>query len=326
VEGGEAVAGLGLLDVETELLPEKTVREGRATLLATRETVAGYEIHHGRTRAGPGATPFLSDGLGYAQGNVAGVYLHGLFASEAFRRYFLRRLGVSAEGGDWGARLEGALDALADHLEAHLDLEAVDAVLFGPSARPRAEGRLVLVTGGARSGKSRYAEALAEHYAQGEPVLYLATLAAGDEEMVRRVARHRARRRAHWRTEETPLEPRHALQRARERVVLLDCLSGFVSNLLLEREGAGEGAIDAALREVEAFLEAVQVSGKVVLVVTNEVGSGVVPATPLGRLFRDALGLANARVAAAADAAALCVVGLPQPLKGYLPEVPLDPP
>jgi len=322
VEGGEAVAGLGLLDVETVLAPDKTTRLSAATLLETGETVSGYEIHHGRTRAGPDAVPYLSDGLGYRQGNVMGVYLHGLFENTAFRRLFLRALGVAASEADWGAQVDAALDALADHLEVHLDMERIDEAAFG-KRHLRRQGRLVLVTGGARSGKSRYAEALVTHYAGGSPVLYLATLEAGDEEMVARIARHRERRPARWRTVETPLGVADALKEADERVVLLDCLSGFVSNLLLGHEAAPE-ALTTILGEVDALLEAVQTSRKVVVVVTNEVGSGVVPAYPLGRLYRDALGLANARVAAAADAVALTVVGLPQVLKGHLPEVSLD--
>ncbi|ADI13515.1 cobyric acid synthase CobQ [Truepera radiovictrix DSM 17093] len=330
------VTGLGLLDLETTLAPIKVTRNVQSTLLATGETVTGYEIHHGRTRAGGRAQPLLADGLGFRQGRVLGVYPHGLLEDAAFVRYLLGALGVSAAQLDPEAGLEAALDRLADHVEAHLDVSAIDDALFRGRA-PRRPPRLVLVTGGARSGKSRYAEALVRRFLEpGEGALYLATLRASDPEMARRVARHRARRPVSWRTLETPLAPAEALAAAPERVVLLDCLSGYVANLLLSRYAAGEQseaeaaaqagdeAIAAALAGVDALLGAVRRAGKTVVVVTNEVGSGVVPAYALGRLFRDALGLANARVAAAADAVALCVVGLPQLLKGTLPEVTLD--
>jgi len=159
----------------------------------------------------------------------------------------------------------------------------------------------------------------------GENALYLATLHAGDDEMARRIAAHRARRPEGWRTLETPLSPAAALREGRERVVLLDCLSGLVANTLLEHETDDEETLmEAVMSRVDDLISAAKATRKVVVVVTNEVGSGVVPAYALGRRYRDALGLANARVAAAADAVALCVVGLPQILKGRLPEVSLD--
>ena len=185
--------------------------------------------------------------------------------------------------------------------------------------------KLALITGGARSGKSRYAEALAQSMG-GDEIAYIATLEPSDDEMARRVARHRARRPERWYTVETRLEVANAVLEAKAQVILLDCLSGFVSNLLLEHEERGEAAVTKViLEEIEKLLDAVQTSQKTVLVVTNEVGSGVVPAYPLGRWYRDALGTANARVAHAADAVVLMSVGIPQLLKGTLPEVTLDP-
>ncbi|MGB3632514.1 MAG: bifunctional adenosylcobinamide kinase/adenosylcobinamide-phosphate guanylyltransferase, partial [Rubrobacteraceae bacterium] len=107
-----------------------------------------------------------------------------------------------------------------------------------------------------------------------------------------------------------------------EQVVLLDCLSGWVSNLLLAREGEGEEAVlDTVIDAVDELLAVVRESEKTVVVVTNEVGSGVVPAYSLGRWYRDALGLANQRVAAEADAVCLMAVGLPLVLKGKFPAV-----
>ena len=323
VESVGTFAGLGLLELDTILEPEKTTRITQTTLLPTGAAVSGYEIHHGRSHAWGETKAYLSGGLGFRRGNVTGVYLHGLFENTAFRTDYLGALGARSRSGDWAAQLDGTLDALADHVAASVELDKIDDAVSRGRVPRQASPRLILVTGGVRSGKSRYAEALAAHLLeQGEGVLYLATLTAGDDEMVRRIARHRARRPASWRTLETPLEPATALREASETVVLLDCLSGFVSNVLLQREADGEEAVlKAVMKGVDDLISAAQAAPKTLIIVTNEVGSGVVPAYPLGRRYRDALGLANARVAAAADAAALCVVGLPQLLKGNLPEV-----
>lgn len=178
--------------------------------------------------------------------------------------------------------------------------------------------RLFLVTGGARSGKSRYAEELVESF--GGEVAYFATLEAGDEEMNRRVECHKSRRPDSWRTVEAPLDVVEAIAGLEEQVVLLDCLSGWVSNLLLAHEEDGEeGILDTVTGAVDELLAVVRESGKTVVVVTNEVGSGVVPAYPLGRWYRDALGLANQRVAAEVDAVCLMAVGIPLVLKGSFP-------
>ena len=185
----------------------------------------------------------------------------------------------------------------------------------------------VFVAGGARSGKSRYAEALAQHFASESKseVAYIATLDASDDEMARRIAQHRARRPQSWRTVETRLGVTKAAREAGEEVVLLDCLSGFVSNLLLEHEDRGEVAVMRAISgAVGEIAEVLKESPKTVIVVSNEVGSGVVPAYTLGRWYRDALGAANARVARSCDAAVLMSVGIPQVLKGILPEVTVD--
>lgn len=173
-------------------------------------------------------------------------------------------------------------------------------------------GRLVLVTGGARSGKSRFA--LERAGRDGEPVLFVASGVATDDEMAARIARHRTERPAHWRT----LEARYdladrirAVRRAEIRVVVED-LATTVSNLLVERQA------DEALvrREVEALVELAEQLGVELLVVSNEVGLGLVPTSSLGRTFRDLLGLANQIVAAEADEVVLLVAGLPLRLKG----------
>ena len=180
---------------------------------------------------------------------------------------------------------------------------------------------LYLITGGARSGKSRYAEALARHIG-GERVSYLATLAPHDEEMRRRISRHQQRRPDTWQTVEAPLNLSAAVEEARYDTLLIDCLSGFVSNVLLKFEAEGEEeAVDAALNAVAELLETLPPSPQTTIIVTNEVGDSVVPAYPLGRWYRDALGLANQRVAAAASAVSLVTVGIPKTLKGTFPEV-----
>ena len=172
---------------------------------------------------------------------------------------------------------------------------------------------LWFVTGGARSGKSRFAERLAT--GTGRPVVYIATMEPLDEELRRRVERHRSQRPREWETVEAPLEIVAALRAADPGAcALLDCLSLWVSNRLL---AGGEtpsvatlDAIEVALeREVEALLAAAAARSGETIVVTNEVGAGVVPEHPLGRAYRDLLGRANQRVAARASRAWLLVAG-----------------
>ena len=180
-------------------------------------------------------------------------------------------------------------------------------------------GRLTLVLGGARSGKSRWAEELAERAArergEGGSVVYMATAEVGDEEMAARVRRHQARRPAHWRTVEAPRETARVLAGlpAGAGAVLVDCLTLFISNWLLayEREHSGDALIDAVLARVAELVAAARQVPCDVIIVSNEVGGGVVPAYPLGRLFRDAAGLANQMVARAADRVYWVVAGIP---------------
>jgi adenosylcobinamide kinase / adenosylcobinamide-phosphate guanylyltransferase len=167
--------------------------------------------------------------------------------------------------------------------------------------------RTLLVLGGARSGKSSFAEA--QVAASGLSRIYLATATAGDGEMRDRIAHHRARRGAGWHTVEEPLELVEALQRnaMREAAVLVDCLTLWLSNLM----HAGRDPDIEAARLVEWLRTA---SGLVVLV-SNEVGLGLVPETLLGRSFRDAQGRLNQQVAAAASEAVFVAAGLPLWLK-----------
>jgi adenosylcobinamide kinase/adenosylcobinamide-phosphate guanylyltransferase len=162
-----------------------------------------------------------------------------------------------------------------------------------------------LVLGGARSGKSRHALALAE--AAGPRRLYLATADPGDAEMAARIARHRAERGAGWATVEAPLELPAAIAAAEADVALVDCLTLWLSNLLLA-ERDPEAATDALLAALAA-------APLPLVLVSNEVGMGLVPETPLGRRFRDAQGRLNQRVAAAVASVDFVAAGLALALK-----------
>ncbi|MBV8776324.1 MAG: bifunctional adenosylcobinamide kinase/adenosylcobinamide-phosphate guanylyltransferase [Alphaproteobacteria bacterium] len=167
---------------------------------------------------------------------------------------------------------------------------------------------VTLVLGGARSGKSRYAEALVTDAAALGT--YIATAEAGDAEMAVRIADHRRRRGPAWRTVEAPLDLAAALraEAGPERPVLVDCLTLWLANLMLARRMLEQEAetLGAALRETR---------GPVVLV-ANEVGMGLVPETPLGRAFRDAAGWLNQQMAGLADRVVFVAAGLPVVLKG----------
>lgn len=185
----------------------------------------------------------------------------------------------------------------------------VAALAGGPMPQERGPGRILFVLGGARSGKSTHAERLAGELG-GDAVTYVATAAILDEEMRDRVAKHRAQRNAAWPTVEAPLHAADAVLSAAHDVVLLDCVTLLASNWLLE---FGE---EAALRAVDALVGAVRASGRTLVAVSNEVGSGIVPATALGRRFRDLQGLVNRRLMDAADHGVLLVAGQPLTVKG----------
>lgn len=160
--------------------------------------------------------------------------------------------------------------------------------------------------GGARSGKSRYAESLVT--ALPPPWLYVATAEAGDSEMVARVAAHQARRGPSWTTIETPRNVAETLGTHADTPTLVDCLTLWLSNVMLA---------DADVEvEIEQLDEALARAAAPIVLVANEVGFGIVPDSALGRRFRDLQGLLNQRIAARADRVVLVVAGLPLTLKG----------
>jgi adenosyl cobinamide kinase/adenosyl cobinamide phosphate guanylyltransferase len=168
---------------------------------------------------------------------------------------------------------------------------------------------LLLLLGGARSGKSALALRLAED--SGAPVVFVATGEALDDEMRQRIERHRAERAADWRTVEEPVELRTALDALPEDAcAVVDCLSFWVANLL-------ERGLDAAAVEAEAAAAAHSAAARVALTiaVSNEVGLGIVPSTPLGRAYRDLLGRVNQAWAARAERVGLVVAGRVLPLR-----------
>lgn len=177
--------------------------------------------------------------------------------------------------------------------------------------------RLIFLLGGARSGKSRYAEAWAREH--DERVLFVATAEASDADMRERIAEHRAGRPAGWRTLEAPTDTAAQIAACEfeHDALILDCITLLTSNILvkLPETVTQKEANAAALREVDRLLEVQARSDAVWLVVSNEVGMGVVPPTRLGNLYRDMLGFVNQRIAAAADEALLLVAGIPWRLK-----------
>ena len=170
-----------------------------------------------------------------------------------------------------------------------------------------AVANLTLVLGGARSGKSRYAERLI--CALPPPWAYVATAEAGDDEMAARINAHQARRGSPWQTIEAPHHLQAALAGCGAMPALVDCLTLWLSNLLL-----ADADIEKEIAGLESALAA---AAAPVVLVANEVGAGIVPEHPLGRQFRDLQGILNQRVAARADNVILMVAGLPLVVKGF---------
>jgi adenosylcobinamide kinase/adenosylcobinamide-phosphate guanylyltransferase len=180
-------------------------------------------------------------------------------------------------------------------------------------------GKLTFILGGARSGKSSYAERLA--LANGGRVAYIATAQALDVEMAKRIAIHRQNRPAGWQTLEIPtaVGARLRLDPPQAEVILLDCLTLLTANLLTgitaDEEQADEATASARMHEeISLLLQAIQESPAEWIVVSNEVGMGLVPPYPLGRVYRDLLGMANQRLAATADQVVFMIAGIPMRL------------
>jgi len=169
---------------------------------------------------------------------------------------------------------------------------------------------VTLVTGGARSGKSRFAESLA--IKQGEPLLYIATAGDGDREMSERIARHRERRGVAWQTIEEPYDLAGVLKGHDGwfKASLVDCVTLWLTNLLLKYESK-----DAVLEEVRRTVGSFTTLKTPPILVSNEVGMGIIPDNPLGRTFCDLAGETNEILAAAADEVYVTFSGLPLKLK-----------
>ena len=172
---------------------------------------------------------------------------------------------------------------------------------------------MIFITGGCRSGKSRYALDYANrHYSKK---LYLATSETLDEEMARRVENHKKMRGPEWVTVEEPLEISDKIKQFGDRteVILIDCLTLWLSNLLMNLRGD-----EMIMADVDRLVGAMKKCPSALIIVSNEVGMGIVPADPLSRRFRDLSGFANQRIAEAAETAILMVSGIPLFLKGGL--------
>lgn len=171
--------------------------------------------------------------------------------------------------------------------------------------------RITLVIGGAASGKSRFAERLVTK--SGLPRTYIATAQAFDAEMQCKIARHQKDRGENWTTIEEPLELAESLSdRPDDTITLVDCATLWLSNVVLaERD---------PLQECTGLLSAIEDTSTPLVIVSNEVGQGIVPETSLGRRFREAQGRLNQDIAARADLVVLVIAGLPMVLKGQLPE------
>ncbi len=172
---------------------------------------------------------------------------------------------------------------------------------------------LIFITGGARSGKSKLALQLAER--TGGKVAFIATAQAGDDEMAERILIHKKSRPKEWTTIEEPIDIPSAISKVADHdVAIIDCLTLLLSNLMLEDKSLDETG--RTLGKMEDLVKASRSFKGTVIVVSNEVGMGIVPENELARKFRDLAGRANQIIADAADEVYLCVSGIPVKLKG----------
>lgn len=176
---------------------------------------------------------------------------------------------------------------------------------------------ITLILGGARSGKSSYAQRLAEE--TGKSVTFLATAQALDEEMSARIQKHRAERPNTWETLEVPFDLAACVSSIKSEVVLLDCITLLVNNLVMQfvKEDLVEEApfMQAVQKETEELITSIRAGQQEWIIVSNEVGLGLVPAYQMGRIYRDALGWANQRLAREAEKVIFMVAGIPTTIK-----------
>jgi len=188
--------------------------------------------------------------------------------------------------------------------------------------------RKILIIGGARSGKSRFAQQLAQKL--GGPVLFVATAEPGDEEMRHRIEEHQRSRPAAWKTLEITTHIGNQLARniGEAKVVIIDCITLLVNNIFSQHDCQTEEQIDANLiekeitSEVDELIKSINRLDASVIMVTNEVGAGLVPVSRVGRLYRDLLGKANQMLAEHADKIYLMVAGLPVQIKPAIEPLP----
>ena len=172
---------------------------------------------------------------------------------------------------------------------------------------------ILFVTGGCRSGKSSFALDYANRHFSKK--VYLATSLALDDEMKTRIKRHQEQRGSDWITIEEAKNVSRAVSSLSEEidVVLLDCITMWISNLLLDGQGQ-----ERIFQETESLIETIKRAPQSIITVSNEVGSGVVPDNTISRMFRDIVGIANQRIAACSDSVVLTVAGLSNVIKGRL--------
>jgi adenosylcobinamide kinase/adenosylcobinamide-phosphate guanylyltransferase len=178
-------------------------------------------------------------------------------------------------------------------------------------------GQITLLLGGARSGKSSYAQRLAEE--SGKSVTYLATAQALDDEMSSRIKKHQSERPTHWQTFEIPLDIASHIGEIKFDLVILDCMTLLTTNLLMkfEKDELVDEALftEAVYKEVADLLAAIRAGTQDWLIISNEIGLGLVPPYQMGRVYRDLLGWANQRLAREADKVLFLVAGIPMVVK-----------
>lgn len=178
-------------------------------------------------------------------------------------------------------------------------------------------GKLTLILGGTRSGKSSYAQSLAEE--TGKSVTFLATAQALDDEMSARIQKHRAERSPDWETLEIPLDISTHLGKIKTDVVILDCMTLLVSNLLMQfvkDDLVDEAPFTHALqKEMDELIAKIRTGKQEWIIISNELGLGLVPPYQMGRVYRDWLGWANQQLARAADKVIFMVAGIPTVIK-----------